>query len=355
MKVIQIMPEFGLAGAETMCENLTVELVKKGVDVVVVSLYNYHSAITDRLEKQNIKICYLNKKPGLDLSIIIKLYRLFKKEKPDVIHTHRYVMQYAVPAAILARVKKRVHTVHSIATKETTATAQKLNWIFYHFNHVIPVALSKEIQSTVIERYNLPHQKIPVIYNGIDLKKCIVKNSYKANKKIRFLHIGRFSKVKNHLLLIEAFAEVHKKNCNTELVLIGTGELEENIKKKTLEFGLMDSVIFAGLKEDVYPDLNAADVFVLPSLYEGMPMTIIEAMGTGLPVIATNVGGIPSMIKTGENGLLVNADVDALVNAMSRVVVNENLRRTMGVKAREVTETIFSSNIMCNKYYKIYS
>lgn len=353
MKVIQIMPEFGLAGAEIMCENLTMKLAERGIDVVVVSLYDYYSAITDRLEKQGIKVCYLNKRPGLDWRMIAKLYKLFRQEKPDVIHTHLYVMQYAVWAAMLADVKKRVHTVHNIAEKETTAVAQKLNWIFYHFYHVTPVALSKEIQFTVTERYHLPQEKVPVVYNGIDLGRCIVKKSYESNGKLQFLHIGRFVEAKNHFLLIEAFARVYRSNPDTELVLVGAGPLEAKVREKVAEAGLTDSVIFAGIKENVYPCLNEADVFVLPSLYEGMPMTIIEAMGTGLPVVATNVGGIPSMIDTGESGLLVDVDVDALVEAMQRLM-DQKLRRTLGMKARKRAETVFSSDEMCESYCEIY-
>lgn len=353
MKVIQIMPEFGLAGAEIMCENLTVKLVERGIDVVVVSLYDYHSAITERLEKQGVKVCYLNKRAGLDLRMIVRLYKLFRQEKPDVIHTHRYVMQYAVWAAMLAGVKKRVHTVHSIAEKETVAVAQKLNWLFYHFHHVIPVALSKEIQFTVTERYHLPQERVPVVYNGIDLDRCVVKKSYESNGKLRFLHIGRFAEVKNHFLLIEAFVRVHRKNPDTELVLIGEGPLEAKIRERVAEEGLTDSVIFAGVKENIYPCLNEADVFVLPSLYEGMPMTIIEAMGTGVPVIAANVGGIPSMIEAGENGVLVDADEDALANAMLSMM-DEKLRRGIGVKGRKKAEAAFSAETMCNGYCEVY-
>lgn len=154
MKVIQIMPEFGLAGAETMCENLAYELIRLNVEVVVVSLYGFHSAITDRLEKEGIKVLYLNKKPGLDVSMIIKLMNLFNREHPDVIHTHRYVMQYAIPAAILSRIKKRIHTVHNIAQKENTKIARKINKIFYKCFNVIPVALSEEIKKTICEEYH---------------------------------------------------------------------------------------------------------------------------------------------------------------------------------------------------------
>ena len=118
MKIVQIMPEFGLAGAETMCENLTYELIKLGHNVIVVSMYDYHSPITERLEKAGVDVRYLGKKPGLDFSMIGKIKKLLKKNKVDVIHTHRYCAQYAIPAAITAGVKLRVHTVHNIAEKE---------------------------------------------------------------------------------------------------------------------------------------------------------------------------------------------------------------------------------------------
>ena len=95
MKIIQIMPEFGLGGAEIMCENLTYGLKKSGHTVIVVSLFDYHSPITKRMEQNNIDIRYMNKRSGLDLSMIFRLIKLFSKEKPDVIHTHRHVLQYA--------------------------------------------------------------------------------------------------------------------------------------------------------------------------------------------------------------------------------------------------------------------
>ena len=93
MKIIQVIPMFGLAGAETMCENLTLALINQGHDVKVVSLYDYHSAITDRLEKSNVSISYLGKKKGWDNTIIPKLIRLFRKEKPDIVHSHLYAIK----------------------------------------------------------------------------------------------------------------------------------------------------------------------------------------------------------------------------------------------------------------------
>lgn len=353
MKVIQIMPEFGLAGAETMCENLCYELKRSEVDVVVVSLYDYHSAITDRLENAGIKILYLNKKPGLDLSMIPKLRKVFKEEKPDVIHTHRYVMQYAVPASIGMHVK-RIHTVHNVAEKEVPENTQKVNYVFYHSFHVIPVALSKEVRNSISRVYKIPQKKIPVIYNGIDLTKCIPKDSYDVDEKYKILHIGRFNGQKNHRMLIEAFNELIKGYPNSELTLIGGGELEIEIKRLVKSLGLTDKVKFEGVTSDVFPYLHKADVFVLPSNYEGMPMTLIEAMGTGLPIIASDVGGVSSMIHTGEDGILIGNDKSELKRAFI-LLLDKNLRKKIGLKAINTAKTKFSVAVMGRKYMALYS
>jgi len=353
MKVIQVMPEFGLAGAEIMCENLSIQLYRHDIDIIVISLYDYHSAITERLEQQGIKIIYLNKKRGFDLHMFFRLYRIFRKEKPDVVHTHLYAMQYAVPAAVIAGVQTRIHTVHSIAQKESKPFAQKMNFIFYHVFHVIPVALSKEVQQTIQERYRLARSKIPIIYNGVDLEKCMQKETYCSGNVLRYIHVGRFAAVKNHMMLLEAFAKVHKKLPESELILIGAGELEECIRKKIRDLGIEDHVVMTGLKKNIYPFLQKADVFVLPSVYEGMPMTLIEAMGTGLPVIATAVGGIPSMIRSYENGILIPVKTDDLVHAML-LLSDQNLREKLGLNARITAEKKFSSETMYDRYRKIY-
>lgn len=353
MKVIQIMPEFGLAGAEIMCENLSYELVRQGVNVIVISLYEYHSAITERLEKNGIKILYLNKKAGLDISMISKLTKVFKKERPDAIHTHRYVMQYALPAAILANVKHRVHTVHNVAKKENTRAARILNRFFYKFAHVVPVALSEEVKKTIIDEYHIKQEKIPVILNGINLSKCIEKNSYEVNEQFNILHIGRFSEQKNHRGMIEAFSLFIKDYPNSVLSLIGDGEKKEEIKALVEEKKLGQKIKFLGVQSNVYPYLNSADVFLLPSIYEGVPMTLIEAMGTGLPIIATAVGGVPDMLKSEEEAILVPVEVNSISDALKRFAEDEMLRKKCGMSAKKKS-AVFSVQMMAREYIKEY-
>lgn len=354
MKIVQIIPMFGLAGAETMCENLATELHREGHDVIVVSLYDYHSAITERLEKLHIKIYYLGKKRGLDLSIVGKLTKLFRVTKPDVVHSHLYSLKYATIAAVLSGIRCRVHTMHNIAEKETTSNNQKLNYFFFHHMNVIPVSLSKEIQKTVEERYKLTAEETPVIYNGIDLDKCIPKLHYGNNDDLNYLHIGRFSAQKNHSLLIDAFAIVKKQIPEAVLTLVGTGEEETAIKEKVKELGLQNAVRFLGLQNDVYPILNQADVFVLSSSYEGMPMTIIEAMGTGLPIVSTNVGGISSMVEDRKEGILTDVDKNSFADAMIQMK-DELLRKNMGQKGRIKARNLFSVETMASKYVALYT
>lgn len=159
MKIIQIIPEFGLGGAEIMCENLTYELLKSGYDVIIISMFSYHSAITERLEKAGVDIRYLGKKSGFDLSMIWKMRKIFKVNHVDVVHTHRYCAQYAIPAAVLAGIKRRIHTVHNIAQKENGKFARKLNKFFFKYCNVIPVALSDLIRDSVVKEYKLKREK----------------------------------------------------------------------------------------------------------------------------------------------------------------------------------------------------
>lgn len=353
MKVLQVIPEFKLAGAETMCENLLSQLKERGIDVVAVSLFRTESAITLRLQKRSIPIVYLDKHPGFDLSLFRKLWKLFRKEKPDVVHTHLYAMKYAVPVALVTGVKVKIHTVHNIAQKEATPITQKLNRLLYRAGLVIPVALSKDVQQTILDVYRLKRENVPIILNGSDLKRCIPKDYDDHPETVRFLHIGRFSPQKNHTMLIAAFEKFHKAFPRTELYLFGEGELMSETKRQVEQAGLEESVRFRGLTDWVYPELHDADVFVLPSLYEGIPMTLIEAMGTGLPVIATKVGGVPDMITNGEEGILTEPDVEQIAEAMT-MMMDASLRRRYGEHGRKRALEQFTSETMAERYWEEY-
>jgi len=353
MKVMQIIPNFDLAGAETMCENLIYELSKRGVSVIAVSMYSYETSITKRLEKAGVDIRYLGKKKGLDLRVFWRFLVLFLKEKPDVVHTHLYACKTAMLMAILARVKIRVHTVHNIAERESNYLSRRINKILFKWFDVVPVALSEEVQKTVAIEYKIKAGNIPVIYNGINLDKCRKKQSYSSKSKFKVLHIGRFSEQKNHKMIIEAFYCFLKIYPNAELHLIGDGETKVIIEKYVEDHSISDHVKLLGKHGNVYPFLSDADVFILPSKYEGMPMTLIEAMGTGLPIIATAVGGVPDMLTNGKDALLIDVSKEQFIRALKRLAEDEKLRQSLGEEAW-ITAHKFSASCMAEKYLKIY-
>lgn len=354
MKIAQIMPEFGLAGAEIMCENLTYELINAGHEVVVVSMYDYHSAITERLEQAGVEIRYLGKKPGLDVSMIPKMAKVFRETGTEVIHTHRYCAQYAMPAAMLAGVKRRVHTLHSVALIENKKkAARKLNKFFYKYCRLIPVSLSEAVKDSTMEEYQLDPAAVPVIFNGINLAKCMPKDDYARKVNFKILHVGRFSEEKNHIGLIKAFGKFHASHPDSELWLIGDGGLRPEAEAFARDNGLEQTVKFLGLQSDVYGYMHDADVFALTSNFEGIPMTLIEAMGTGMPVVATRVGGIPDMLDD-DSALLVPVDVDAIADAFEKYYCDEALRQACGLTAAKLAVR-FSAQVMAENYLKIYS
>ena len=354
MKILQVIPYFCFGGAEIMCENLTYALKAMGQEVCVVSLYDEHTPISERMEQAGVRIRYLDKKPGLDVSMVPKLTRLMKQEQPDVVHTHLNIIKYAALAAFLAGVKTCVHTVHSVADREAESRIPKIiNKTYFRLGLSTPVALSPEVRDSIASFYGLDKDKIPVIYNGIDLSKCVPKEDYTLGSTVTILHVGRFDLPKNHPGLLKAFRRIHEDYPQCRLQLVGDGETRKDMEVLAQELGISQWVSFCGMQADVHPYLQEADLFVLPSIYEGNPMTIIEAMGTGLPIVATAVGGIPDMLEDGQNALLVPCDTDAVVQACEAMLQDEDLRARLGRQAK-LDSPRFSAGFMAQRYCECY-
>lgn len=353
MKILQVIPYFCFGGAETMCENLTYALRKAGHSVTVVSLYGERTPISLRMEEAGVKIRYLDKKLGLDVSMIPKLVKIMKEEVPDTVHTHLDVIKYAVAAAKIAGIRHCVHTVHNVAEEEAEGSLQKIiNGTYFRLGWSTPVALSPKVQESIVSFYGRKQEQVPVIYNGIDLARCIPKESYES-ETVRIVHIGRFNHQKNHKGLLDAFSLLVKRNPHCRLDLLGDGELRPEMERYARQLGIADKVRFLGNQQNVYPYLQKADIFLLPSHFEGMPMTIIEAMGTGLPIVATRVGGVPDMLTDGESGILTENTPESVAAALEKLAGDAALREKMGRNAILESKR-FSSETMAENYVRVY-
>lgn len=337
-----------------MVENLSVQLQKEGFEVEIISLYSIESPILRRLEKKGFKVIKLNKKLGLDMSIVVKLFLLFLKNKPDVIHTHLHSLKYAVFGSTLARIPIRIHTIHSVAEKDANITNRLFNKIFFNWFSILPVSISPQVKETILETYSLKKNQVPMIYNGVNVNDYSVKTKYCIDKKtIRIIHIGNFKEAKNHIGILNSISIVCESYPNVELELIGSGVLKDKIKAKAFELSIQNKIKFLGEQTNINDRLISADIFILPSLWEGMPISLIEAMASGLPIVATDVGGIPDMIKNNENGVLVRNNPSKIAQGIITLIENESLRETLGRNA-VLSSRKYTAKIMAKAYSELY-
>ena len=352
MKILQIIPDFGMGGAETMCEGLCRELTRRGHSVVAVSLYSHHTPITDRMEADGLKVRYLGKRRGLAPGCIGRLRQLILEEEPDVLHTHLHALKYAA-LANLGLGLPLLHTVHNQADREAARLDRFLSRFLFTRGFATPVSLSREIQKSVMTLYGLKEEATPVVHNGIDLSRCRVKSHDAVHYPVRLIHVGRFYEQKNHACILEALALLQKRGQNVTVSCYGDGPLMGKIRQQAAAMGLENRMLFQGVTGDIFPQLEKSDIFILPSKWEGIPMTVIEAMGSGLPVIASRVGGLEDMITDGVSGLLIAPQPEALAEAVCRLIGDEALRERLGENAQQAAKA-FSMETMADGYLNLY-
>jgi glycosyltransferase involved in cell wall biosynthesis len=195
-----------------------------------------------------------------------------------------------------------------------------------------------------------------MVYNGINPAHFFISKEDKAvNAKKTIGIIGRLAAVKDHKNLINAFKLAREKLKNIELMIVGDGPLKQELESYVQEMGLAESVVFTGARRDIAQLLSGFDIFILSSLDEGMPITLLEAMAAGVPVIATKVGGIPEIVVDGKTGFLVPPQApDKLAEKIYLLLENGKLADLMGKEGRKSVDENFSIGKMVSKYEAIY-
>lgn len=332
-----------------MCKTLSIALKKHNETVIVVSLYSQKTEFSETLEENGIKVIYLNKKKGFDIKCLFKLFNIVKNEKPDVIHTHLHTTKYAVLANLFFRAPI-FHTFHSVAQKENTRFGITLNKLFIKAKLMVPVAICDEVQKTICEVYSISEDNVPVVHNGIDLSRFKPSNIEK--KDFIIINVGRLATVKNQLSLIKAF-EIIVKKYKCKLWLLGNGELYNEIYSYVNNSQYKDSIVLWGDISDPESYLCKSSLFVLPSFYEGFPMSVIEAMACGVPVIASNVSGIKEMITNGYNGILIEPSIENIADSIEKIILDTEIRDKYISNSLNVVKNYSNENMMIN-YLDLY-
>lgn len=349
--ILQVLPDYGLAGAERMAENLTMELAVRGWSVVAVSLFRRETDITNELKRAGVPVVFLDKRPGLDLAMIFELRRLFQAERPAIIHSHRYCMQYIIPASFGLELHG-VHTVHNIADKEVPPRIQKMQKQAFQSGRTIPVAINETVRESVCRRYALGEDSVPLVYNGVPEYHPAHVELPGDSGAFAFLNIGRAMPVKNQLSLVRAFCRFHQTYPKTKLLIIGDGELRDRIGLEIASLNASQYIFQMGALANARDYCYATDAFVLPSLYEGMPMTLIEAMSAGIPVIASRYGGSVDMVADGITGYLCEPDESSIESALMRLYLDPDRRKV--ADAGRNASLGYSASAMADGYERIY-
>jgi glycosyltransferase involved in cell wall biosynthesis len=221
------------------------------------------------------------------------------------------------------------------------------------------VAVSQAVKDYSCVNLAIRPEQVRVIYNGVDLTEFSPDGHNGRSPHNGRTVIGmaaRFSAEKNHDGLLTAAAELARRGVDFELRLAGEGGLRPQCKKRAAALGIAERVRFLGMVEDVPRFLDDLDVFVLPSLREGLPMTILEAMAMGVPVVATGIAGVPEVVRHGENGLLVPpGDPTALADALACLAGDEPLRRRLGRNALVTVREGFSVALTARRLERFYA
>ncbi len=313
MKIVHITPDLHTGGAQNFCVDICNELAKNPEDeVVLCSLekMNDKQKIMFGKINPNVKFVCLDKVTNSP-KIIWKIFKMLLSQKPDITHTHLRAQFFAALPLVLMR-KPNIHTIHSVAQKETPKARRKLYKFLYDFFDFTPVAISDMVLRSMKEEYG---QKYNVkIDNGAkalcvtpkyeDTKRFIENLKENENSKI-FVSIGRLFNVKNQGLLIDAFELLLKKGYDAHLLILGSYDVIPEFTKECREkIKTTDRIHLLGEKNNVADYLKEADALCFSSIYEGMPITILEAFSMGIPTVSTPVGGIPDIIKEGKTGYL---------------------------------------------------
>ena len=364
-KILQLISSTGFFGAEKVMLQLSSSLCASGYEVYVGVLGNNsgsHMEVARAAEKNGLRLKIFDCRGKFDLETIRMLRKFIKKEQIDIVHSHGYKSNLYGLTAAYALDAKKVTTCHNWLSSEIKMKIYEIidKLMLRSFDKVIAVSenLSKEILVTGIFA-----DKVVTIANGIDILKYSSGHQSLELKKAFGLEdkdliigaVGRLSEEKGHEYLIKAFKNVAEKLPNCKLMIVGDGTLRESLEVLVRSLEIEDKVIFTGIRDDIPELLKIMDLFVLPSLDEEMPLALLEAMAAGVPIVATAVGAVPSVIADQHLGKVVKPkDVRCITEAAIELLQNSEKAHRCAQAAFDEVVRRFSLKAMVDKYESAY-
>jgi sugar transferase (PEP-CTERM/EpsH1 system associated) len=367
--IAHIIYRLGIGGLENGLVNILNNMPEDAYGHAVICLDGYED-FRARILRDDVEIYSLNKRSGKDLRAYVRLWRLLARLRPDIVHTRNLGTLDALIPAYLAGVPHRIHGEHGREITDLLGQKPKHVWLRRLLSPLVEryIPMSADLARWLHDCIGIRQDRIVQIYSGVDVEKfrpskqvrlCLPRPGFADAQSIIVGSVGRMDHVKDQLTLARAF--VHLVRCMPEyedrlrLVHVGDGPLMEAARSLVGEAGVAERVWLAGSRDDVADLLRGIDIFVLPSLAEGISNTILEAMATALPVVATRVGGNPELVTDGVTGTLVAAaDSHAMARVLASYVASPELRRAHGTAGRRRVEREFTIERMVTQYKAAY-
>ncbi len=351
--VVHLIYCLDTGGLERVMLNCIRGMADQGFRHAVVSLT--HASSFAKQLPNDVPVYCLGKKPGADLSVHLKLWRLLRDLRPTILHSYNLATLEYHPVGWLAGVRGHFHAEHGRDVNDPKGENKKYQWLRRLISPFVQrfIAVSDDLNQWLLQQVRLPSAKVQLIYNGINTERF--NSSAVKNNLFTFIHVARLSPIKDQTTLVNAFAllcQHSTKPCR--LLLVGDGPLRPQLTQQVTELGLSTQVELLGERQDIAQLMQQSHVFVMSSLAEGIPMTVLEAMACGLPVVATAVGGLPELIQEGHGKLVAPESATALAAAMQCYLEQPALAAAQGEQCRQRVCQQFSEPAMVAQYLSLY-
>jgi len=360
---MHVVQSLEIGGLENGVVNLLNRLSDDRFNHVVCCL-THAGKLAERIQSQDVKIVEVGLPTDRFRFPIITLRRLMRRWSPDILHTRGWGTIDGIFAARAAGVPWLIHGEHGREAFDPEGRNRKRNVIRKIISPLVDrfVVVSDDLRVWLTRTVGISPLKVVTIHNGVDTLKFMRDEREVARRMLGFDDstfvlgtVGRLDPVKDHGSLLRGFASVADLDRRARLVIVGDGQMRAQIESQVIALGIRERVRLLGERSDVAVLLKAFDVFTLTSIAEGISNTILEAMASGLPVVATRVGGNPELIEHGVCGQLVEAgDVSGLTSAFESYLVDSAMRERHGWAARVRASEKFSLDRMAANYADLY-
>lgn len=367
--VMHLVYRLDFGGLETLLVECVNRMPAEKYRHIIVCLTDF-SEFSKKISRHDVEILSLHKQPGWGLKSHVDFWWLCKKWKPQILHTYNLPTIEYTFTGFFAGVPIRIHAEHGRDINDPEGKIWKYKVLRKLLKPLIDyfVPVSIELKNWLSTAIGVPQRKIRLINNGVDLQRFHLKTAPPVHlEKTENLPaqlfvigtVGRIQEVKNHVALIDAFVLLRKNfpemKESLRLMIIGDGPLLNALKEKVAREDLREFVSLPGARDDIPEILNTMSLFAMSSLAEGTPVVMLEAMASSLPVVATDVGGIPDLLQHGVTGQLVErANVPALAQAMGCYLRTPELLQQHGTAARRWVESHYSLEAMLGEYLSLY-